>query len=64
MLKYDFVYKEKKIVQHFDHPEFRTAFRLNMNGSMDTLSSGLPCPAGKISKGLRLKSLITTELVK
>lgn len=55
--------RKTKQLQHFGHLEFRTAFHLNLNGSTNTLSSGLPCPAGKISKVLRLNSLITRELV-
>lgn len=52
-----------KQLQHFGHRKFRTAFHLNLNESTNTLLTGLPCPAGKISKVLRLNSLITLELV-
>ena len=68
-----FTRKKKKTVQYFDQLEFRTAFRLNLNGftyklwsgllcPAGKLSSGLLCPAGKSSKGLRLK-LLNTDLL-
>ena len=69
------LFTRKKIVQYFDQLEFRTAFRLILNGFTYKLSSGLLClagklssgllgPAGKSSKGLRLNYYSSLQMTK